>query len=115
MAKLLKGLIVVMILKRMNMKRLLLLLLPFIALNVAAQSKKDKKNAKNDKIDTIPANAHTIEADEKQVDTKGKEVKWLNWNEGYTQAAKDNKTMLVDVYTSWCGWCKRMDHDTYTN
>ena len=21
--------------------------------------------------------------------------------------------MLVDVYTDWCGWCKRMDKDAY--
>ena len=21
--------------------------------------------------------------------------------------------MIVDVYTDWCGWCKRMDRDTY--
>jgi len=22
---------------------------------------------------------------------------------------------LVDAYTDWCGWCKKMDRDTYTN
>jgi len=21
--------------------------------------------------------------------------------------------VLVDVYTDWCGWCKRMDRDVY--
>ena len=41
------------------------------------------------------------------------EVKWMNFNEGYTLAKKKNKVMLVDVYTEWCGWCKRMDKDTY--
>jgi len=43
----------------------------------------------------------------------GEEVKWMNFNEGYTLAKKKNKIMLVDVYTDWCGWCKRMDKDTY--
>ena len=42
------------------------------------------------------------------------ELKWLGFNEGYSLAKKKNKIMLVDVYTDWCGWCKRMDRDTYT-
>jgi len=25
------------------------------------------------------------------------------------------KPMLVDIYTDWCGWCKRMEKDTYSN
>ncbi len=42
-------------------------------------------------------------------------IKWMSWAE----AAEANKTkpkkMLVDVYTSWCGWCKVMDKQTFTN
>jgi uncharacterized protein YyaL (SSP411 family) len=41
------------------------------------------------------------------------EVKWLDFNEGYAIAKKKNKIMLVDVYTDWCGWCKKMDRDAY--
>ena len=26
-----------------------------------------------------------------------------------------SKKILVDVYTSWCGWCKVMDRKTFTN
>jgi uncharacterized protein YyaL (SSP411 family) len=37
----------------------------------------------------------------------------MNFNDGYSLAKKKNKIMLVDVYTEWCGWCKRMDKDTY--
>lgn len=40
---------------------------------------------------------------------------WLSWNEGYEKAVKTNKILLVDAYTEWCGWCKRMDKDTYSN
>jgi len=41
------------------------------------------------------------------------EIKWLDFNKGYELAKKKNKIMLVDVYTDWCGWCKRMDKDAY--
>lgn len=45
----------------------------------------------------------------------GKELKWLDWNTGYPLAKKTNKIILVDAYTDWCGWCKKMDRDTYTD
>ena len=25
----------------------------------------------------------------------------------------DDKAIFVDVYTDWCGWCKRMDATTF--
>ncbi|MCF8429353.1 MAG: DUF255 domain-containing protein [Bacteroidia bacterium] len=43
------------------------------------------------------------------------ELKWLDWNTGYPLAKKLNKIILVDAYTDWCGWCKKMDRDTYSN
>ncbi|MDQ3071661.1 MAG: DUF255 domain-containing protein [Bacteroidota bacterium] len=42
-------------------------------------------------------------------------VQWYEWNEGYAMAEKKDKLVLVDLYTDWCGWCKKMDRDTYTN
>jgi uncharacterized protein YyaL (SSP411 family) len=43
------------------------------------------------------------------------EMKWMNWNEGYKLAKKSKKILLVDCYTDWCGWCKVMDRNTYSN
>ena len=42
------------------------------------------------------------------------ELHWYSWNEGYKKAKKENKIILLDTYTEWCGWCKVMDKDTYT-
>ncbi len=27
----------------------------------------------------------------------------------------EDRTVLVDLYTDWCGWCKKMDKNTFTD
>jgi thioredoxin-related protein len=45
------------------------------------------------------------------------EVTWLSWDEAYelSQTDENPKKIFVDVYTDWCGWCKKMDKDTFQN
>lgn len=38
---------------------------------------------------------------------------WRSWDDGLKEAARLRRPVLVDVYTDWCGWCKRMDRDVY--
>jgi thioredoxin-related protein len=42
-------------------------------------------------------------------------IKWHSFEEGVTLARQENKKILVDVYTDWCVWCKKMDKEVYTN
>jgi len=49
--------------------------------------------------------------------TSAQEVKWLSWSEAAALATTEEnpKKIFVDVYTDWCGWCKKMDKDTFQN
>ncbi len=44
---------------------------------------------------------------------KKEKVKWMTVAEMQEAYKKNPKPILVDVYTSWCGWCKVMDRETY--
>ena len=47
---------------------------------------------------------------------KGAEhIHWMNFTDAYKQNLKDSvkKKVFIDVYTYWCGWCKRMDASTF--
>ena len=40
---------------------------------------------------------------------------WKSFDVGVEQAKASHKKILVDVYTNWCGWCKKMDEEVYTD
>lgn len=42
-----------------------------------------------------------------------KDLQWKKYNAGVVEAKKTGKKVLVDVYTDWCKWCKKMDEVTY--
>jgi len=41
-------------------------------------------------------------------------LNWLSYNDGLTLAEKENKYVLINFYTDWCGYCKKMDKETYS-
>ncbi len=46
---------------------------------------------------------------------KAQDVKWLSFEKALELNKENPKPILVDLYTDWCGWCKRMDASTYKN
>ena len=41
------------------------------------------------------------------------EIKWLSITDAEKLMKKEPRKVIVDVYTDWCGWCKRLDATTY--
>ena len=44
-------------------------------------------------------------------------IDWMTWDEAIIQSEKDSipKKVFLDLYTDWCGWCKRMDQTTFAD
>lgn len=40
------------------------------------------------------------------------EIKWVSYDEATKLTKKKKKKIFIDVYTDWCGWCKKMDATT---
>lgn len=57
---------------------------------------------------TLFINAQT---QEKQKDL----INWISFEEAIAKQKENPKTIFIDMYTEWCGWCKKMDIETFHN
>ncbi|WP_460923118.1 thioredoxin family protein [Pontibacter brevis] len=42
-------------------------------------------------------------------------IQWLTMEQAAEKMKQEPRKILVDVYTDWCGWCKKMDKNTFTD
>lgn len=42
-------------------------------------------------------------------------IKWHTLTEAIELNKNEPRNFMIDVYTDWCGWCKRMDVQTFSN
>lgn len=54
-------------------------------------------------------------AEDKNAAIKTPQLVWNSLEAGLAEAKKTDRKVLIDVYTNWCGWCKRMDKETFNH
>ena len=40
-------------------------------------------------------------------------IQWISFEQAVALSEKKKKKLFIDVYTNWCGWCKKMDATTF--
>jgi len=46
---------------------------------------------------------------------KESKIKWYSFEDTYKLIKKKPKKIFIDMYTDWCGWCRKMDAETFAN
>ena len=46
---------------------------------------------------------------------EAQEIKWMTFDEAIAAQKKKPKKIFIDVYTNWCGPCKMLANNTFTN
>jgi thioredoxin-related protein len=42
-------------------------------------------------------------------------VKWMKFEDAVAASKKEPRKIFVDIYADWCGWCKVLDRNTFSN
>ncbi|GJM61147.1 DUF255 domain-containing protein [Persicobacter diffluens] len=59
------------------------------------------------------ANGHLAFAGNGEKASKGGEIQWMTFEEAVKAQEKKPKKIVIDLFTDWCGWCKKMDKTTF--
>src|SRR5438045_3945454 len=59
----------------------------------------------------------SVNPENKAVATEEKGIKFIeqDWNKAMEQAKADKKLIFLDIYATWCGPCKMLKKNTFTD
>ncbi|HXB91049.1 MAG TPA: DUF255 domain-containing protein [Puia sp.] len=61
-----------------------------------------------------PGNA-VRRTDLEHLDAVAPSITWMTVEDAADKLQKEKRPVLIDLYTTWCGWCRQMDKKTYSN
>jgi len=64
---------------------------------------------------TFRLSAQSTSASPAVPDPNAPKIKWMSFEEAYALNKKKPRKIFIDMYTDWCGWCKRMDATTFAD
>jgi thioredoxin-related protein len=85
-----------------------------IGLNIAVISAQEHLLVKKG---TTPKSGVTLKGVAQKTPIRNQVVSlnWVSFEEAVELNKKEKKKILLDVFTYWCGWCKKMDAETFSN
>jgi len=64
---------------------------------------------------TCQINAQKSAEGQLEEKTESAQIEWLSFEEAIEKSKENPKKLFIDVYTSWCHWCKVMDKKTFSH
>ncbi len=90
----------------------------FLSINPApayAQNPEPKRTASTGEVNVT----NDSETKAQPAENEKKKEEKITWNLKYIEALKDaqnnKKPIMIFVYADWCGWCKKMERETYAD
>jgi len=93
--------------------------------NTAESTEQTAENANDGKevqtINTTQTNKKSVDLKalqqkaQAQANTPKGNVNWISIKDLEAASKKEKRKVMVDLYTSWCGWCKKMDKATFAH
>ena len=95
----------------MKLKYLGIGFLLLLSLQNFAQSKTKDKTSKKPSTSQTKSNVEQVKEITPIVYTD--RINWISFQDALKKSSIDKKPIFMDMYTDWCGYCKRMDATTF--